>query len=111
MHWIVKPKEDDGHERLHQQRLAPGAAAGPATGGLPRFSKLADSDLSLRDFFAFDLVLCDQDRAADGKATSSFMPYARTKYPHDKYANNLVVIDLKNKFKGDSVVNLHLTKL
>lgn len=80
-------------------------------GQFHRFSRLADSDLSLRDFFAFDLVLCDQDRTVDGKATSAVMPYARTEYPHDKYANNLVIIDLKDKLKGGSVVNLHLTKL
>lgn len=34
-------------------------------GQFHRFSKLTDSDLSLRDFFAFDLVLCDQDSAAE----------------------------------------------
>jgi hypothetical protein len=80
-------------------------------GQFHRFSKWADSDLSTRDFFAFNLVLCDQDRAADGKASTAFMPYVATQYPHDKYANTLVVIDLKNKLKGDSIVNLHLTQL
>ncbi len=76
-----------------------------------RFSKWADSDLSKRDFFAFNLVLCDQDRNADGKVSSAYLPYAKTHYAHDKYANTLVVVDLKNALKGDSIVNLHLAKL
>lgn len=77
-----------------------------------RFSKLTDSDLSKRDFFAFDLVLSDQDKTADGKGvTNAFMPYAKTQNPHDKYANTLVIIDLKNKLKADSIVNVALNKL
>ncbi len=77
-----------------------------------RFSKWTDADLSKRDFFAFDLVVSDQDKTADGKGTTnSFMSYAKTQYPHDKYSNTLVIIDLKNKLKADSIVNAHMVKL
>ncbi len=77
-----------------------------------RFSKWTDSDLSKRDFLGFDLVLADQDKTGDGKGvTNSFMSYGKSQYPHDKYANTFVIIDLKNKLKGDSIVNVHLVKL
>lgn len=80
-------------------------------GQFHRFGKWADADLSKRDFFAFNLVLCDQDRAADGKITAAFMPYAKTQYPHDKYANTLTVVDLKGRLQADSVVHAHLFRL
>jgi lysophospholipase L1-like esterase len=80
-------------------------------GQFHRFSKWADSDLSKRDYFGFDIIHTDLNMGKDGKPTATFTPLLKTQNPHDKYANTLVIVDLKNKLKGDSITNVHLSRL
>jgi lysophospholipase L1-like esterase len=80
-------------------------------GQFHRFSKWADSDLSKRDYFGFDIIHTDLNLGKDNKPTTTFTSFLKTQNPHDKYANTLVIVDLKNKLKGDSIVNVHLSRL
>ena len=74
-----------------------------------RFFTLSDSDLSRRDFVGFNLYVWDVDTAADGKEKTAC--HMLVPHGHDTYANNLMIIDLKNRFSGNSIINVHLTKL
>lgn len=75
-----------------------------------KFSKHNDSDLAKRDFIGFDMIAVAMN-TVNGKKTGAFYPLFPTQYPHDQYANTLMIVDLKNKLKGEQVVNVCLSRL
>ncbi len=75
-----------------------------------KFSKHNDSDLSKRDFIGFDMIVVDMD-TVDGKKQGGFHPLFPTQNPHDQYANTFMIVDLKNKLKGDLAINVCLSRL
>jgi hypothetical protein len=80
-------------------------------GQMRRFSKWQDSDLGKRDFLGFSLVHTDLDTGAGAAPVNQYNLLHKTQYPHDKYANTLMVVDLKGKLPGDSVINADVTRL
>jgi len=80
-------------------------------GQMRRFSKWQDSDLSKRDFLGFALVQTDLDTGPNGAPVSEYNLLHKTQYPHDKYGNTLIIVDLKGKLPGESAINAHITRL
>ena len=80
-------------------------------GQMRRFSKWQNADLSQRDFLGFSLIHTDLDTDAAGKPTAEFNLLHKTQYPHDKYANTLMIVDLRDKLPGESVINAQVTRL
>lgn len=60
--------------------------------------------LAKRDFIGLALIVVDAD---PGRPTGYHEP-TPTQRAHDQYGNNLPILDLKDKLKSDSVLNLHL---
>lgn len=75
------------------------------------FSMYYDSDLSKRDFIGFNVVHGDLDSSPDRKTKLVFTQSQNTKYAPHQYANSMVILDLKDKFKSDSLINVDLSKL
>lgn len=75
-----------------------------------RFFTLGDSDLSQRDFVGFDLNIVDADSGVGGQPITARHHLLGERY-HDTYANDLAIIDLKDRFPGDTITNVCLTKL
>jgi len=81
-------------------------------GQMQRFSKWSDSDLSKRDFIGLNFVLTDADTVAKVRyPRQQFLPALKTSNAPDRYGNGFIILDLKNKLPGDSVVNVHLSQL
>ena len=64
--------------------------------------------LSNRDFVGL-LVAVAQHATPDGKPGFSITANQSNDLPVNLYANNLPILDLKNKIPGDSIINAHLT--
>ncbi|HUU60485.1 MAG TPA: GDSL-type esterase/lipase family protein [Phycisphaerae bacterium] len=80
-------------------------------GQMRRFSKWMSSDLSKRDFVGFSIVHTDCDTGKGGRAVGEYNLLQKTDQAHDKYANTLIILDLKGKLPGESVINAHLARL
>jgi lysophospholipase L1-like esterase len=67
-------------------------------------------NLAARDFLGLLVGVGDADtKAADPRSNVlSIVSSQRNDYGVNLYANNLMVIDLKDKLHGDSVINVHL---
>jgi hypothetical protein len=60
--------------------------------------------LDARDFVGLSIAVVDQDGGGDTPARTAFHEAVPTTRPHDQYANNLMVVDLKNKLAGDAAL-------
>jgi len=67
-------------------------------------------NLAARDFVGILVEVndLDTDPANPKRTTLTITPNQRNDYGVNLYANNLMIIDLKNKLPGDSVINVHL---
>ena len=60
--------------------------------------------LAQRDFVGLAVIAVD---AGPGGSTA-FYEAVPPQWPHDQYANNLTIVDLKDKLPGSSVINAHV---
>lgn len=72
-----------------------------------KLSKFNVFDASNHDLIGFAPVFVMQE--PDGQ--TRFYQAFYSELPHDHYANNMAIIDLKNQLTGDAVVNVALTRL
>jgi lysophospholipase L1-like esterase len=74
-----------------------------------KFNLHTPVDLARRDFVGLLVAVNDLDTRPDGKGTALAITAAQQNdYGVSLYANNLAILDLKNKLAGDAVVNVHL---
>lgn len=71
------------------------------------FWKTMDTDTTKRDFIGVNIAAVDLD--ADKRTVFTWQQ--KTQLASDQYANSLVILDLKNRFSGDSVTNVCVSKL
>jgi hypothetical protein len=60
--------------------------------------------LDQREYVGLGIIVVD----ADGKGQTGYHETVTPQRPHDQYANNLMILDLKNQLKRDTVLNLHV---
>lgn len=75
------------------------------------FDKWHDADLRKRDRIGLNLIVTDQDAAPNGRTTIQWHNLQETQLPHDTYANNMPVVDLKNQLPADSVIHAEINQL
>lgn len=63
------------------------------------FVKNKPVDFTNSDFIGMNIIIVDDSKYAMAQ---------QTRIPNDKFANTLMVVDLKNKLPGEQVINLHL---
>lgn len=71
------------------------------------FTKPRPADFSKADFVGFNMIVCDQDKVGKRMSTSFFTAWEASEVP-DKFANAYMIVDLKNRFRGDAITNVHL---
>ena len=66
--------------------------------------------MSTRDFVGILVAANDLVANPDGKGVAlTIYNSQKNDYGVSQYANSLMVLDLKNKLAGDSVVNVHIS--
>ena len=74
-----------------------------------KFSLPKPVDIDHRDFVGLLVAVNDLDTKPDGKGTAlTITANQQNDYGVNIYANNLMILDLKNALPGDAVVNVHL---